>query len=106
MWLVQFDIISDFIFQDRLSGIEFDGFIRAHDIVVIHHGIAQEPDLIEWITISSFNRPEAMDEKVIQNENHVIKESNFKRFKGFRIRRLISRCCSQLLIRGKISVNL
>jgi len=37
MCFVQFDFISDAIFQDGLSCIKFDRLIRTHHVVVAHH---------------------------------------------------------------------
>ena len=44
----------------------------------MHQGITQHPYFVQWIAIFPFDRPKSMHKEVIQDENHVIEESDFK----------------------------
>jgi hypothetical protein len=53
----QLDFVSNLILQDGLRGRLPDRFIRAHDVLVVQHRIAQHAYLVQWIAVFSFQSP-------------------------------------------------
>jgi hypothetical protein len=63
-----------------MVGNQLDHIAVPLDSIVVHQGVAEHLDFVEWIAVLARDHSESVDEGAVEDEDHVVEETRLEGF--------------------------